>query len=101
MKEEVARIRKEGITDDELQRAKQGLLQAQIVDFSNDTKLASTLESTNHNGRTMAYYSDYASKIEAVTADDVKQVLNKYVDFERIYVVTAGDFAKLKNSSEK
>jgi zinc protease len=92
IQEEVELIRKEGVTQEELDQAKEGYLQQQIVSRSNDTTLARTLESNLHNDRTMEYYSTLERQIRAATPEQVKQALRKYIDFDSIHIVTAGDF---------
>ncbi|HUG18740.1 MAG TPA: pitrilysin family protein [Planctomycetaceae bacterium] len=101
IREEVERIRKEGVTEEELAQAKEGYLQQQIVDRSNDAGLARMLEQNTHNDRTMRYYSELEQKILATTQADVQKALQKYVDFESIYIVTAGDFKKTLPSPQE
>lgn len=100
IQEEVDRIKKDGITEEELQAAQQGYLQQQVVSRSNDRNLTSILEETSHVDRSMEYYNDLEQKIGNVTAGDVKTALSKYVDFDSIYIVTAGDFEKAEKASE-
>lgn len=98
--EEVERIRKDGITKEELAAAQQGYLQEQIVSRSSDKNLTTILAKTEHVDRSMAYYDDLEEKINAVTAEEVRQALTKYINFDSIYIVTAGDFKKGKKAAE-
>jgi predicted Zn-dependent peptidase len=42
----------------------------------------------------MKYYSELEQKIMATTQEDVQKALRKYINFDSIYIVTAGDFKK-------
>jgi len=90
--EEVEKIRKAGVTPEELAAAKQGYLQEQIVSRSNDKTLTRILTETEHVDRNMDYYVQLEKQINAVTPEDVQKTLQKYINFDSIYFVTAGDF---------
>ncbi len=92
IREEVARLLKEGITESELAAAKQGYLEKEKVDRSEDSQLAAILRSSLFVDRTMEYYSDLEQKINALTVEDVNTVLRKYVDPKAIALAVAGDF---------
>jgi zinc protease len=91
--EELERLLKDGVTDSELQRAKQGYLQQQQVARTNDASLASTLADCLFVNRTMAFYGDLEKKIAALTPEQVLAALKKHVDPQRFVVVDAGDFS--------
>lgn len=98
--EEVERICKDGITKEELAAAQQGYLQEQVVSRSSDKNLTTILAKTEHVNRNMKYYDDLEEKINAVTAEEVRKALTKYINFDSIYIVTAGDFKKGKTTTE-
>src|SRR5205814_6448432 len=56
--EEVARLLKNGVTNDELNLAKRGYLQGQEVTRTDDGSLARILTENLRAGRTMQYYAD-------------------------------------------
>ncbi len=97
--EELKRLLKNGVTADELTRAKKGYLQQQEVGRSSDSHLALILADTLYAGRTMQYFVDLEKKIKAQTTETVLKALDKYIDPERLVVVAAGDFAA-KSASE-
>ena len=92
--EEVESLKSAGITDEELQRAKQGYLQSQQVRRTDDATLAGILAGTAYIGRDMSFYSKLEEQIETLSVADVNAALNRYVDLGRLVVVTAGDFEK-------
>lgn len=103
VREEIETLLKNGPTEEELKKAKEGYLQRQEVSRTDDATLAQQLNTTLLVGRTMAFTRDQEAKIAALTAEEVTEALRKYVDVKRLHIVTAGDFAKLqeKKAEEK
>jgi len=95
-REEVERAVREGLTADELDKARLGWLQNQTVSRSNDRALAGDLQGKVYLGRTMAFDADLERRVGALTLEDVNGVLRRFLDPARIVVVKAGDFAKGK-----
>ncbi len=94
--EELARIRKDGITEEELQKAKDSYIQSQRVSRTKDDGLARLIEKNTNAGRTMEFIADLEAKVAALTVEQVNEAIRKYIDPDQIFVVTAGDFEKLK-----
>jgi zinc protease len=98
IQEEIDRILKEGVGQEELEKAKQGYLQAQKVRRTNDRALAGTLADLSHAGRTMKFYAELEKRIADLTADQVLAAAKKHIDPKDLVIVTAGDFASDKAS---
>lgn len=92
--EEVNLLRDKGVTEEELEAARRGWLQNQEVARSRDSSLASTLSSTSFAGRTMEYYAGLEMKVRSTTVEQVNAAVRRYIDPERLVIVTAGDFEK-------
>ena len=92
VQEELERLRGEGVTPDELAKAKEGFLQARKVGRSSDVAVAGMLSNLRHLGRTMAYEADLERRIEALTPAQVQAALQKYFDPKKLVIVSAGDF---------
>jgi zinc protease len=92
VEEEVARILRDGVTPEELKRAKDGYLKQLAVTRTNDSALTGMLAENLYVGRTMQFQADLEAKIQAVSVDDVNAALRKYLDPKQISVITAGDF---------
>jgi zinc protease len=100
IKEEVAKLLKDGVTEEELSAAKKGYLQSQTVGRSSDASLSNLLNGTAHANRTMEHYSGLETKIRSVTTEQVLQVVRKYIDMNRFAIVAAGDFEKKETKAE-
>src|SRR5208337_4629447 len=82
--EEVARILRDGVTAEELKRAKDGYLKQLEVGRTNDNMLASSLAENLFIGRTMQFDADLEAKIKALTVEDVNAALRKYIHPEQL-----------------
>jgi zinc protease len=94
--DELERLLHDGVTADELNQAREGYLQALKLGRSSDPALAGTLAGLSHLGRTMAWEADLEKKLAAVTPEQVKSALDRYIDPSKLVVVSAGDFAAQK-----
>ena len=94
--EELARLVKDGITQEELDAAKAGYLQEQQVTRTDDRALMAILEAYAFIGRDMKYVAGVEEKISALTVDDVNSAIRRHIDPKRLYIVSAGDFEKLE-----
>ncbi len=92
VQEEVEKLLKDGIPQEELDQARQGWLQGEKVSRSSDAALMGILSSLTYTGRTMMWDADLEKKIEALTPEQVVAALRKYIDPKKLVIVTAGDF---------
>jgi zinc protease len=90
--EEFVRLLRDGVTADELERAKQGFLEAQKVRRTLDGALAGWLAALSYAGRTMTYQAELEAKIDDLTPDQVVAAMRNHLDPQKLVIVTAGDF---------
>jgi len=93
-KEEIARLLKDGFTDEEVKAAKSGLLQGEKVSRSQDRELAGTLNRNIRLDRTMEFSKKYEAQIEKLTASDINKVMRKYISVDAFAIIKAGDMSK-------
>ncbi|MGB7342602.1 MAG: pitrilysin family protein [Pirellulaceae bacterium] len=101
VREEITKIRDEGVTEDELTKAKAGYLQAARVRRTSDAGLAGSLVGTIFNDRTMKYVADHEKQIEAATVQSVNQAIRSYIDPSKLVMVAAGDFVAAKKKADE
>jgi len=101
IREELELLLKEGITEEELQAAKKGYLERQLVDRSDDRQLVSILTGTSHLERTMEFYKQREEQIQSLTAEAVQTSLQSRLDLKHLVVVVAGDFNKAQKMEPK
>jgi zinc protease len=94
MLEELEKIRKEGVNGAELAEAKKAYLAGLKVARGSDANLAALLQSALQAGRTLAYYTDLANQVEALTPEAVHAAFRKHIDPANLVIIRAGDFKK-------
>ncbi len=100
-REEIDRVRKDGFTADEVQKAKEGWLQSRQVTRAQDPSLAGQLGSNLFVGRTLQFDAEFEKRVAALTPEVINGVMRRYIDPSKITVVKAGDFAKGKPEPAK
>jgi zinc protease len=95
-KEEVEKILKDGITEEELATAKKYIAQNRLVGRSNDRQLSGKLNTYQYLNRDMKWDAAYEDKLAKLTVDEVNKALKKHIDLAKMSLFKAGDFDKVK-----
>ena len=90
----IAKAIKDGFTDQEVEEAKKGLLQAMQVARSQDDVVARSWNDKMENQRTWVFSKKQAEAISKLTTADVNAALRKYIKPDEITFVLAGDQKK-------
>jgi len=88
--QEIYRITKEPITDEELERAKRWLIGTHEIGLQTNRAQALDMALNELYGLGYDYASEYVRKIEEVTADQVLNVANKFMNSEEYVLVRVG-----------
>jgi zinc protease len=92
--EEVGHILEDGVTADELTKAKKTWLDQQLLERADESSLASQLAELERWGRTMQWEEQLENKISALTPQQVNDALKRHLDPSVISIVKGGDFKK-------
>ena len=84
------------ITDDEMQQARETLIQRLPSQFATVSGIGGAITSLYTNDLPLDYYQNYAKAVSAVTKDDVIRVGKKYLDLEHLNIVVVGDRKKIE-----
>ena len=90
-REELERLLRDGVTAEELAKAKEGYLQARKISRADDQSLAGMLTRLRDLDRTAAYEGELDRNISTLTTEQVGAALRKYIDPKALYGVSAGD----------
>ena len=85
---------RDGYTDQEIATAKDSWLQARQVGRSQDGALTGALLNHTHNSRTMAWDAELESKVRALTPEQIRAAMQKYLDPAKMTYMRGGDFTK-------
>ncbi len=93
-REELEKLAKDGVTQEELDNARKGFLEDMKVSLSSDAALTGMLTRNLYLNRTMKFLEDRVSKISALRPEDVTAAARKYLIADKLVVVCAGDLDK-------
>ena len=94
IREEIDRIREDGVTEEELEKAKEAYLQRNRVSRADDGSLSGELLNTMFNDRTMEFYAKHEDRIREATIASVNEAIKTYIQPDRFVMAIAGDFEK-------
>jgi len=89
---EFNRIRKEPVSDPEMDTAVNYYLESFPGSFETAQSRVSTFANLEMTGKPMDYYKTYRDKIKAVTKAKVQEVANKYIQPAKLVVMIVGDW---------
>jgi zinc protease len=88
--DEMARLRSDGPSDDELQKAKDYLTGSYALGFDTSTKIAHTLAQIAFEGLGIDYIARRNAMVAAVTQDDIRRAAERTIGDGQMLVVIAG-----------
>ena len=98
--EEIELLMTDGIKPEEFEKAKESYLTKRKGGRADDRRLAGLLRKNLQADRTMAFFAESDQQMDALTKEQVETALKKFVEVDKLIVVTAGDFESLKESAE-
>lgn len=99
IEEEIARIAKDGPTDEELTQAKSYLTGSYLLHFDTSAKVASQLLEIQLENLGIDYIERRNKLVNAVTADDVRRAAKKFLADGKLLVIMVGRPAPLSKSN--
>lgn len=96
--EEITRIATSKVTEEELQRAKDGWLKSQDTNLSNDSYVTRMLATQMFLGRTTDFTANLRAQLQKVTIADVERVARTYLQPGKLVIVDAGDATKASSA---
>jgi zinc protease len=84
------------VSDEELETAKDSLIQGLPATFASVNAISGAITLLWTQGLPDDYYQQYGKMIGAVTKDDVVRVAKKYIDLDHLAIVIVGDRASIE-----
>ena len=98
---EIRRIRDEKVPSKELEESKRSIIASFALSLEQPSQVLNFAITRKLYGLPADYWDGYASKIAAVTAEDVQRVARKYLNPDTLQLVAVGDASKIKSVLEK
>ena len=91
-KDELAKVAADGFTPDEVEKARQAILQQRLQSRASDGELVAALGNQAYLGRTAQYDAALEAQLARLSAAEVSAAFRSLVSPERLVIVRAGDF---------
>jgi zinc protease len=98
---ELDRIRKEPVSDAEMETAVNYYLESFADIFQSPQSTMMSFANLEMTGRPLDFYKTFRSKIQAVTKARVQEVANKYVHPDQAVIMIVGDFEPCNKGGDK
>jgi zinc protease len=98
---EMERIRKEPVTDDEMAMAINYYLESFSDNFQSPQTTMTNFATLEIEGKPADYYRTYRDNIKAVSKDQVMAVATKYIRPDKIVIMIVGDWEPCNKGSDK
>ncbi len=99
--DELHRIRKEPVSDAEMEVALNYYLESFSNDFESPQNTMTTFAMLEMTGKPMDYYKTYREKISAVTKGKVLEVAKQYIHPDKAIILIVGDFEPCNKGGDK
>ena len=96
MKELKGIVGEKPVTDEELQTAKDSLIQGLPQRFASVSAIGNSITTLTVQGLPEDYYQNYAKAVSAVTKADLARVASHYIDLSHLAIVIVGDRAAVE-----
>jgi len=93
--EELDKITKEGVTEEELENARTALISELPASFRSPEDIVSTYAWNEFYGRAPDHYAKYPDELRKLTVDDLKNAAIKYINKDKITYTIVGDTAAI------
>jgi predicted Zn-dependent peptidase len=98
---EMERIRKEPVSDDEMETAINYYLESFSDNFQSPQATMANFANLVMTGKPMDYYRTYRGKVQGVTKEKISEVANKYIHPDRMAIVIVGDWEPCNKGGDK
>lgn len=93
---ELKRMRDEKVSPMELENAKRAIVGGFALSLESPQQLLGNIVTQKLYDLPASYWDTYPQKVEAITADDIQRIAQKYVDLNRLQIVAVGDAGKTR-----
>ncbi len=100
IKEEIMKVKKEGVSEEELKNAKNYLINSYVLRLDSNKKVASILLNTQMDGLNTDFFEKRNDYINSVSLKDIKKIASKILDENQIFFLVIGEPSNLKNISK-
>jgi predicted Zn-dependent peptidase len=89
---EIELLRSEKVSDEELSLVKNYMLGSFLRNSDGPFAMSDRFKTIHFSGLDYSYYEKYIKKVNAITADEILELCNKYLDTKSFTEIVAGNY---------
>ncbi len=94
--EEIERIRRASVTEEELETAKASFIDTFPQNFDSKANTTALFATDDVLGRPHTYWSTYRERLAAITPDDIQRVAQKYLKPDQVVMLVVGKWSDIE-----
>lgn len=98
---EVKKLQEETVPSEELNEAKDRMLNSLVFRYDSKTDILNERISNEYNGLPQDYFDQYVEDLKEVSAADVKRVANEYLKPDQVQILVVGNKEELGDQLDK
>jgi zinc protease len=95
VREEMRKVREELVTEDELETAKQGLIETFPRQFESKPQMLRVFVNDEWTGRPADFWKTFRQRVKAVTREDLQRVARTYLDPDAMAILVVGNWDEI------
>lgn len=93
---ELKRLREEKVSEEELENAKRSIVGSFALSLEQPQSLLQNIVTQKLYDLPADYWDTYPQKVAAITAADIQNIAQKYIDLDHLQIVAVGDASKAR-----
>jgi zinc protease len=95
VRDEIRKMREDLVTDEELETAKQGLIETFPRQFESKPQMLRVFVNDEWTNRPQDFWRTFREKVKAVTGDDIRRVARQHLDPDKMAILVVGNWDEI------
>ena len=98
---EVEKLQNEAVSNDELEEAKERILNSLIFRYDSKNKILNERINYEYNNLPADFFDQYVEELKVVSSDDIQRVAKKYIKPDQVQILVVGNASEIGTQLDK
>lgn len=98
---EVEKLQNEAVSSDELEEAKERILNSLIFRYDSKNKILNERINYEYNNLPADFFDQYVEELKVVSSDDIQRVAKKYIKPDQVQILVVGNASEIGTQLDK
>lgn len=98
---EVEKLQNEAVSSDELEEAKERMLNSLIFRYDSKNKILNERINYEYNNLPADFFDQYVEELKVVSSDDIQRVAKKYIKPDQVQILVVGNASEIGTQLDK